>query len=202
MTTNHVIGTGTSTAGHELRVCSCGWSKVTPLRGLRIHQGRMKCLKQVRLGPCIDHYLLREGSSQSNEAQRQDTTHSPPSINIPVVEDGNSSMTSENLEPVQMQHVMEKKIQGYRPHVKWPKSCSKKEWGTVNADLSSILEGLQETAEKKLERMGDLFYEYGVESFGAKDPRKKKTSASPKSRRQHEIERLVKERESTSCKRT
>lgn len=64
----------------------------------------------------------------------------------------------------------------------------------VKAMLSKILEGLQGTVEKKLERMSNLIYEYGVERFGARDPRKNKTTTSPKSRRQREIECLVKER--------
>ena len=37
-----------------------------------------------------------------------------------------------------------------------------------NADLSKILEGLQGTAEQKLERMGDLIYEYSIEKFEPK----------------------------------
>lgn len=105
------------------------------------------------------------------------------------MEGAKSSTISENLEPIQT-HVMEKRIQGYRPHMNWPKSCSKKEWEMVNADL----EGLQGTAEKKLERMSDLIYEYGVERFGPRDPRKNKTTTSLKSRRQQEIKCLVKER--------
>ena len=62
-TTNQIIGTKqTSAEGPECQVCSCGWSP--SIRGLRIHQGWMKCLKKVRPGPCIDHYLLREVKSE------------------------------------------------------------------------------------------------------------------------------------------
>lgn len=45
---------------HEqlLQICSCGWSRLTSLRHLKIHQGCMHCLKEVRPRPCIDHYLL------------------------------------------------------------------------------------------------------------------------------------------------
>lgn len=42
--------------------------------------------------------------------------------------------------------------------------------------------------------MSFLIYKYGLERFGARDPRKNITTASPKSRRQQEIEHLVKER--------
>lgn len=44
--------------------------------------------------------------------------------------------------------------------VKWPKSNSK-EWETINTDLSLILNNIKGSAEKKLEKMGDLIYSYG-----------------------------------------
>ncbi|XP_016102606.1 uncharacterized protein [Sinocyclocheilus grahami] len=75
-----------------------------------------------------------------------------------------------------MQLAMEKNIQGYRPQVKWPKSGSKKEWTKVNADPSKILNELRGTAEKKLDKMSDLVYSYGVERFGAKERGKKKNN--------------------------
>ncbi|KAJ8385450.1 hypothetical protein AAFF_G00189020 [Aldrovandia affinis] len=46
----------------------------------------------------------------------------------------------------------------------WPKSSSKKEWATVDADLIKILDGVKGTVEKKLEKIGDLIYVYGAES--------------------------------------
>ncbi len=196
-TTNQIIGMAhiASTVRQELQICSCGWSKVTSIRGLKIHQGRMKCLKEVRPGPRIDTYLLRERSYQSSEAQWQDTTHSPPSISTPVAEEVSLSATHWNLEPNQMQLAVEKNIQGYRPQVKWPKSSSKKEWTTVNTDLSKILNELRGTAEKKLDKMCDLIYSYGMERFSVKERGKKEAKTiPPKSRRQQEIMLLVKER--------
>lgn len=53
---------------------------------------------------------------------------------------------------------------------------------------------LRGTAVKKLERMGDLIYNYGAERFGTAEKRKKASSTPTKSRRHQEIERLVKER--------
>lgn len=76
--------------------------------------------------------------------------------------------------------------------MKWPKSSSKKEWATIDADLKNILSGLRGTVEKKLEKMSDLIYFYRVERFGSKEPRK--TTTPPKSRRLQEIEHLIKER--------
>lgn len=193
-TTKRIISTAltSSAARQELQTCSCGWSKVTSTRGLKIHQGRMKCLKEARSGPRIDHYLLRERSNQASEAQRPESTHSPMSISTPMTE-SNSSTTSENLGQNQSQPVIEDKIQGRRPQVKWPKSSSKNKWATVDADLGAILEGIRGTAEKKLERMSDLIYFYGAERFGIKEHRNE-TPTPPKSRRQQEIEHLIKEK--------
>ena len=47
---------------------------------------------------------------------------------------------------------------------------------------------------KKLERLGDLIYSYGAERFGVADKRRSIPSIPSQSRRQQEIERLVKER--------
>lgn len=41
------------------------------------------------------------------------------------------------------------------------------QWATVNSDLTGALEGLKGAVKKKLEKMGDLIYEYGVERFGS-----------------------------------
>ncbi|KAJ8409025.1 hypothetical protein AAFF_G00240460 [Aldrovandia affinis] len=78
----------------------------------------------------------------------------------------------------------------------WPKSSSKKEWATVDADLIKILDGVKGTVDKKLEKIGDLIYVYGAERFGTKQTGKKDMTPTipPKSRRQQEIQRLVKQR--------
>ncbi|TWW73419.1 hypothetical protein D4764_15G0008130 [Takifugu flavidus] len=50
-------------------------------------------------------------------------------------------------------------------------------------------------AEVNLERLGNIIYHYGVERFGVQLRRSDKATTGPaKSRRQQEIERLVKER--------
>lgn len=42
--------------------------------------------------------------------------------------------------------------------------------------------------------MGDLIYNYGADRFGTTDKKKKTSTTLMKSRRQEEIERLIKER--------
>ena len=129
-TTAKMIGTipetATSTPGIKLQRCSCGWAKVTSYAGLRIHQGRKKCLKEVGQGPRIDPYFLRSKSSQSSEIQQQDKNQCLQDINPPDPEEEEPS-TAEPLEPSLPQLATETKIPGRKPLIKWPKSCEKKE---------------------------------------------------------------------------
>ncbi|CAB1436094.1 unnamed protein product [Pleuronectes platessa] len=69
----------------------------------------------------------------------------------------------------------EEKIKGHRPSGKWPKAAEKREWETIKKDLTKILEQQVGTAEKKLERMGDIIYHYGEERFGVNKRRSGKT---------------------------
>ena len=199
--------TTTAATGHTLQVCICGWEKLTTARGLKIHQGRKRCLQKQ--GPRIDQYFLRSNrSNQSIEAQRRDTNQSLQSISTPVTEEENTgtetlvdveSNTSTDMpvdELTQPQRPpKEEKIKGHRASVKWPKAVEKKEWESINNDLIKILEQQVGTAEKKLEKMGDIIYHYGEERFGVNERRSGKAPSAPaKSRRQQEIESLVRER--------
>ncbi|KAG1953326.1 plexin-C1 [Pimephales promelas] len=56
-------------------------------QGLKVHQGKMKCLREKGQGPRIDQYFLRSQSSQSNEIQRQEANHSSQDISTPVIEE-------------------------------------------------------------------------------------------------------------------
>lgn len=68
--------------------------------------------------------------------------------------------------------------------MKWPKSSCKKEWATVNADLSKIMDAICRTVEKKLVKMSGLIYFCGAERSVTKEPKKKEMPTPPKSRRQ------------------
>lgn len=152
---------------------------------------------EQRQGPRIDQYFLRSSqSNQSNEAQRRDANQSSQSISTPVTEEDNTSTEMPVDELTQPQRPLkQEKIKGHRPSVKWPKAVEKREWETINNDLTKILEQQVGTAEKKLERMGDMIYHYGEERFGVNERRSGKTPPAPaKSRRQQEIEILVRER--------
>ena len=127
-------GTSTTAIGHKLQVCICGWNKVTSAMGLKIHQGRKRCLREQRQGPRIDRYFLRGNeSNQSSEAQRRDANQSSQSISTPAPEEGNTGTEMSVEEPTQPQiPPMERKIEGHKPSVKWPKSVDQKEWETIN----------------------------------------------------------------------
>ncbi|MGH0138942.1 UNVERIFIED_CONTAM: hypothetical protein FKN15_068065 [Acipenser sinensis] len=92
------------------------------------------------------------------------------------------------------QHKREKNLNGHKPGVKWPRACEKTAWNTVNTDLCFALERLSGTVEKKLDKFGDIIYAYGSERFGVEKRKEKVQTIPGKSRRQQEIERLVRER--------
>lgn len=196
MTMSKNMAHETTAAGHSLQVCICGWTKVTSVTGLNIHQGKKRCLGKQSQGPHIDQYFLRSNTSnQSSEAQR-DKNQSSQSISTPVTDEGNANAELLVEEPTQPQRPpKENKTKGHRPSVKWPKAVEKREWETVNNDLTKILEQQVGTAEKKLENISDIIYHYGEERFGV-NSRKAASKIPPptKSRKQQEIDRLIRER--------
>lgn len=70
-------------------------------------------------------------------------------------------------------------------------------WETIDSDFVLLLEQQKGLVEKKLERMGAIIYSYGPKRVGVKG-RSQREQKGPliqsKSRRQQEIDRLVKER--------
>ena len=143
-------------------------------------------MKEVGQGLCIDCYLLRSKLNQSSEVQQQEKNQSLQDINPPISEEEESS-TAEPLEPSLHQLATETKILGRKPLIKWPKSCEKKMWDSINTDISKLLEQLRGTAIKKLEKMGEMIYSYGAEHFGITEEMKKLSSIPTKSRRQQEM---------------
>lgn len=191
--------TATSAAtGHKLQRCVCGWSKVTSYLGLRIHQGKKGCAREEPQRPRID-YFLRNGSSQSDEAQQRDANHSVQCINTSTAQNVTSNTETAVVSPIPSTQPArppaERKMAGRKSQVKWPGAAERKLWEAVNTDLAKSLEQLKGTAEKKLESMGNLIYQYGVERFGVKEHKSRdQVPVVVTSRRQQEIKRLVQER--------
>ncbi len=177
----------TPTPGIKLQSCRCGWTKETSYAGLRRHQGLKKCLLSEQQGRCIDRYFLRSRSNKSSEVQQQDQNQSLQDINPPVREEDEepSIVVPPQGQPATVYN-REQDPGGQNP--------VRKRSGRRLTDISNLLGQLRGTAVKKLERLGDLIYNYGAERFGMAEKRKKASSTPAKSRRQQEIERLVKER--------
>uniref|UniRef100_A0A3B1K6T8 Reverse transcriptase domain-containing protein n=1 Tax=Astyanax mexicanus TaxID=7994 RepID=A0A3B1K6T8_ASTMX len=192
------IEAGGMVSGKELLTCVCGWSKVTSVRGLRIHQGKMRCLSEGVQGPHIEQYFEQNCLSQSAEVQRQVTCHSPQDINTFDTREAN--LSTEGVEDeggvdrskAKGKQMGREKGIGQRSKVKWPGTGDKMAWRSINDDLKGMLEGLKGTAESKLNRLGKVIYDYGMARFGVVQ-RNVKCQDVVKSRRQVEIEKLVKE---------
>lgn len=69
--------------------------------------------------------------------------------------------------------------------VKWSGSSEKEQWETIHRDLTSILQNMSGTVERKLDKMGDVIYSYGAELCGV---------MSNQHQREQEIDRLIRER--------
>ena len=98
------------------------------------------------------------------------------------------------MEPIQPKPVLERKISGNKPRVKWPGASEKKQWETINRDLTSVLQRMSGTVERKLDKMGDIIYSYGAERYGVRSKQGRLPALESKSRRQQEIDRLIRER--------
>ena len=183
----------TAAAVYNLQSCICGWAKVTSITSLKLHQGRKRCLKKVRQATRIYSYFLRGKLSPLTEVQQQNKNHSLQNDKnpVPVEEELDKG---EQPEPSTLRPTAKKKIQGWRQLIKWPRSCKKTMWREVNDDLWNILQTLRGTTMKKLERMGDLIYNYGVELLGVVEKKGTTPVVPSKSGRQKEIDRLIRDR--------
>lgn len=169
------------------------------MHGLRTHQGLKGCLGGDRpKEPRIDHYFLRKRSVKARGNTRPEIIHSPQTPEPQEAEPSADIPNNTDVVPDRPNHAPEKEMEGLRRKVKWPKSCSKSEWATIEIDLVAKLESLKGTAESKLERIGEVIYAYGEEMFGVLEPRTRAADEVGLSRRQREIRRLVKEKRQLS----
>ncbi|KAK7912981.1 hypothetical protein WMY93_013192 [Mugilogobius chulae] len=141
---------------------------------------------------------IRSGESKSSEIQWQDKHHSPQDIKTPPrASPGTYAPSVPTPEPIQPKPAVERNIEGSKPQILWPQSCQKGEWEVIDKDLSSLLQNLKGDVERRLEKMGEIVYTYGKERFGVRNKKPKSNEGQcpcRKSRRQVEIDKLVKER--------
>ena len=172
------------------RACTCGWEKVTTLRGLKIHQGKKGCLNESIRENRIDGYFLRSHSNKSSENQRPESHHSSQDLYSPENQ-ALDTPSNNNVPPLPKQPA--RCVSVSTPVVKWPRASEIKEWRSIDDDLVAILGGLRGSVERKLDQMGGLIYDYGADRFGMREINRK---AKPEniSRRQREIKDLVRKR--------
>ena len=203
--TDNTEKTGTKTTNDSkiLRKCSCGWSKVTSYRGLRIHQGKAKCGGITHLQTCtasadetrrtlspVEHHSAvestivdgeREEPHQPSLQEEQQQEHAP--------------MPGMHLEPASSQPTSNPPRENptRQAKVRWPKNIDKEAWRCFDQNLHLTLQySLKGSTTSKLNLLGNIIYEEGKQSFG--EMPKKKPTTKQKGRREREIFQLVKER--------
>lgn len=68
------------------------------------------------------------------------------------------STTVYNIEPSQLLPATERKMEGRKPQIMWPKYNQKSEWETIDSDLVLLLEQQKGPVERKLESKGAIIY--------------------------------------------
>ncbi len=181
------------------KTCVCG-KTLKNEHGLRIHQGRMKCLKNVgrqRLGATT--------SSETGEESGQDLHQS--TRNLPVEQQTDAERSELAFaEPSQEQHevfdepssdqlhVAAQQEEKRKDRIEWPPSSKKKAWSDLDQDLDNILTvTLRGPVENKLKTMTELVYRVCADRFGIKTRKEKVERNSGPNRRQREIAVLRKE---------
>ncbi len=170
---------------------------MTSLRGLRIHQGRMKC------GRTPNQHNRTASAGQTEGTQSLVANHSaagPDSAERATSanegEEKEASLESEMCTvPSQ---VTQPGIQHKHPErcskIKWPKVNMQEAWCRLDEYLSGVLQyALRGTVERKLTLMGNIIYEECRERFG-ECTSKQTIAPRQKGRRERHIELLKSDR--------
>ncbi len=156
----------TAPAGQRLQSCICGWTKKTSEKGIKIHQDRRKCLRDLGKEPDTSHCFLRGKVNQLSEAKGQDNPHSPQSSSTPAEAQSDTYLPmNSSPEPKQPRPAAESRKECQKLKMHWLNSCLKKEWETTDTDLICLLEELKGCVERKLQKMGDAMNNYRAERF-------------------------------------
>ncbi|KAI8485265.1 hypothetical protein Bbelb_370120 [Branchiostoma belcheri] len=195
-----------------MRTCSCGWQRVTTYRGLRIHQGRMKCQDRMqRTRTAI--------AGQTNEDRGRVANHRPQDFTSGASAPGTGASPGEprpdtgvqhptetpNLEPVESIPPEEEVTTSQRvkevgfvkkEKIKWPKANNRAAWEELDSDLSNVLEqGLKGDIDRKLNSVGEMVYNFCSEKFGTLAVGERQPSSNNRfGRREREILQLVRRR--------
>uniref|UniRef100_A0A3B1JJ67 Reverse transcriptase domain-containing protein n=1 Tax=Astyanax mexicanus TaxID=7994 RepID=A0A3B1JJ67_ASTMX len=195
--TDHMVTNGMDSHNEKfLRKCTCGWQKVTSLRGLHIHQGKMKC------GRIANQHDRAAAAGQTAGTGSQVSNHS--AAGPSSAEQATSAEVLESREATPestfqaappplgvAQPASQRKQLGRRNKIKWPKSKSQEEWRSLDDHLSVVLEhSLRGTVEHKLASLSNIIYEECRERFG-ECAEKRAPAPRQKGRRERGIEELI-----------
>ncbi len=192
--TDHTVTNGTDNGNEKsLWKCTCGWQKVTSLRGLRIHQERMKCGKMPKQHNRTALAGQTEGTQSLVANHRLDSAERATSADEGEEEASRESemrtVPSQVTQPGSQRKHLERCIK-----VKWPKANMQEVWCRLDEHLSGVLQhSLRGTVEHKLTLMGNIIYEECRERFGECIS---KQTIAPRQRGQRErhIELLISDR--------
>ena len=196
--TDQTVTNGTNNDNEKvLRKCKCGWKKVTSFKGLRIHQGRMKC------GRTPDQHDRTAPAGQTEETQSQVTNHSaagPSNAERETSEDAGEELEAAPESDVHAVPPRVTQPEGLRKHperrkkIKWPKGKNQEEWRRLDDHLKGVLEhSLRGTVERKLTLLSNIIYEECRERFG-ECATKRASAQRQKGRRERYIDELVSQR--------
>lgn len=150
--TDNMVSTGAAITNEQriLRKCSCGWSKVTSHRGLRIHQGKAKCGGMIQMQSCtasagqtsrkqslVEHHSAADSNIADGQGEEehlsQQQAHSQQLVPTPLNEHHEETPSSEPTTQARGKRPIR------RPKVKWPKASDKEAWRSLDQDLHTIL---------------------------------------------------------------
>lgn len=180
--------TGTINGNEKILRCECGWEKVTSYRGLRIHQGKMKCGRQTDQQPRSVQAGQTTGTQSREHNQR---AAGPNGAEMSEAVKGNPlrdqpPSKNEDTSPPQVPPTKPTAKQpGRREKIKWPKACDRVAWQKLDADLSQLLElALRGSVKNKINIFGEIIFEECRERFG--EVRRKEPTAPRKGRRERD----------------
>ncbi len=195
--TDHPVTNGMDNGNEKsLWKCTCGWQKVTSLRGLRIHQGRMKC------GKTPNQHNRTASAGQTEGTQSLVANHSaagPDSAERATSADEGEEEASRESEmrtvPSQVtQPGSHASIQKGAPRSSGQRQvCKRFGAGLMITSVECCKHSLRGTVERKLTLMGNIIYEECRERFG-ECTSKQTIAPRQKGRRERHIELLISDR--------
>ena len=144
--------------------CICGKSCKNE-RGLKIHQGRMKCLVQEsgtqRTGPSPGETTEEPGRETPHRAQNLLVTNPPAPSKV-------------------IKH----------PRIKWPPASQRKVWHQFDEDTARIIESTAKgDVDRRLQTMSTIIISFGTERFGVEEDKPIRSNYT-KNRRAEKIHQL------------